>query len=111
MLEKHKGFGSILFSLFSNCYTWKPVKHTCREPDKLLTNHVKKVGQVAHSLEVGRFIEKKKKGGKKKKERKKPVQRANGMVVFTKVKSTQAAVLFILIQDTVLEHNLVLWKI
>lgn len=33
------------------------------------------------------------------------------MAVFAKVKSTQAAVLFILIQDIVLEHNLILQKI
>lgn len=33
------------------------------------------------------------------------------MVVFKKVKSTQSAVLFILIRDIVLEHNLILWKI
>lgn len=48
------------------------------------------MGQVTHSLAVGRFTEKKKRG-KNEKERKKPVQRADGMVVFTKVKSTETA--------------------
>lgn len=65
------------------------------------------MGQVAHSVAVGRFIGKKK-GGRKRKIKEKSVQRAKGMVVFTKVKSTPAAVLFILIQDIVLEHNLIL---
>lgn len=93
--KKHKGL--VLFTP-SNCYTWKSVKHTYRAPDKLLTNHVKKVGQVTHSLAVGRFTEKK---GKETKEKKKLVHRAKGMVVFTKIKSTQTAVLFILIRNIV----------
>lgn len=67
--KNHKGFELVLFSPSSNCYTWKSVKHICREPDKLLTKHVKKVGQVAHSLAVGRCTEKK--WGKTRKEKRK----------------------------------------